>query len=141
MKGRKPSLETIKRRLAGSAPCEPPSCPDWLDSHAKVEWDRVVPELMAAGILTPVDGMTLATYCQMYSQWRKAEEQVRKDGLTFVDRKGDIQLHPCARHAAQLMAELRRVAGEFGFSPASRSRVNAAPRNNPEQDDFDAFVA
>jgi P27 family predicted phage terminase small subunit len=141
VKGRRPSLETLKRRLAGGYSGPPPECPDWLDPDAKAEWERIAPALVAAKLLTPVDCMTLATYCQMYSQWKKAEQAVRLEGLTFIDAKGSIKLHPCARHAAQLMAELRRVAGEFGFSPASRSRVDTPVQQDREQSEFESFVA
>ncbi len=139
MRGRRPSLETIQKRLAGTYSGPPPACPEWLDPDAKMEWDRVVPEMVIMGILTPVDCMTLAVYCQTYSQWKKAEQQVRADGLMVLGAGGTMVLHPCARHAAKLLSELRRTAADFGFTPASRARVETANKPGEEQDAFDNF--
>lgn len=140
MKGRKPGLDTLKKRLAGTYSGPAPDCPDWLDDDARAEWARVAPELARAGVLTPVDAMTLAAYCQTYSQWKQAEQRVRADGLMIDGPRGNPTLHPCARHAVTLLAELRRVAGEFGFTPAARARVEAAPPTNAEQDAFAEFT-
>lgn len=139
MRGRKPSLETMKSRLAGANDSPAPVCPDWLDDAAKVEWSRVVPMLAEQGILNAADGMILAAYCQTYSQWMACELQVKADGLMIAGPQGNAILHPAARHASKLMAELRRVAGDFGFSPATRTRINAPPKQNEEQNDFDDF--
>lgn len=139
MQGRKPGLDTIKRRLA-SRPHDgpPPECPGWLDADAKTEWARIVP--LIADVLRPADSVMLAAYCQAYSQWQAAERRVREDGLMIEGARGCMVLHPCARLSTSLLAELRRCAGEFGFTPSSRAKVDAPARNDDEQDDFNAFV-
>jgi P27 family predicted phage terminase small subunit len=139
MKGRTPSLGTIRRgaRYTG----DPPLCPDWLDPVARAEWERVAPELTALGQLTPVDVVPLATYCQTYSQWRMCEEQVRREGQMIPGSAGNMVLHPCARRADALMSQLRRIASDFGFTPAARSAMHAPPSPSPEDDDFDNFTS
>lgn len=139
MKGRKPSLETIQRRMAEPYTGPIPPCPDWLDDNAKTEWDRVAPELHAAGMLNPADCMLLASYCQAYSQWMQSELQVRVDGLMIDGPSGNKVLHPAARHSVKLLSEVRRAAGEFGFSPASRTRVQSPPGKTKEGDAFEEF--
>ncbi len=48
-------------------------------------------------------------------------------------------LHPAARHAAKMLSEVRKAAAEFGFSPASRARVDAPPKKDKEASDFETF--
>ena len=56
------------------------TCPTFLTSSAKREWDRVVKELKAVDLLKSTDRMSLAAYCLAFSRWRCAEEVVTKEG-------------------------------------------------------------
>lgn len=141
MKGRRPGLATIQKRMAGAYSGPAPDCPVWLDDIARAEWERVIPELERMGVMTPVDSMLLASYCRAYSQWVKCELQVEADGLMIAGPQGNPVLHPAARHAAKLLQEVRKAASEFGFSPASRSRVNAPPKLPEEVSEFSKFQA
>jgi P27 family predicted phage terminase small subunit len=146
MRGRKPTPARL-RLLQGAAPASQrvrpggpaPECPEWLDAEAKAEWVRVVPLLASQGVLLAVDAAALAAYCQTYSDWRKAAEQVRADGQTFRDAKGNIRVHPAAKLCLSLLSEMRRTAAEFGFTPAARSRIDTPPPQTGEQDDFEQF--
>lgn len=140
MRGRRPGLATIQRRMAGHYTGPSPGCPAWLDEVAKEEWVRIAPELDRMGTLTPVDSMLLASYCRAYSQWVKAEMIVEQEGLIVTGSTGNPILHPAARHAARLLQELRKAAAEFGFSPASRARVDAPPKPDDESAAFDTFT-
>lgn len=135
-KGRKPTPETVRQRQSEhrmacrtgllSGPIMPDR-PHWLSVIAAAEWDRVVPDLAAQGILAQIDSMMLASYCQTYATWRECEETVRREGLMIEDPSGRQRVHPLARHAQTVLSELRRIAAEFGFSPASRSRILLPP--------------
>jgi P27 family predicted phage terminase small subunit len=118
----------------------PPICPPWLDDEARQEWARILPEVMRLLTLTPVDAMTLAAYCQAYSNWKKCELQLRAEGQTFIDNRGNIKLHPLARQAVSLLTEIRRIAGEFGLSPRARMAVGGAAPTGQEEDGFNTFL-
>lgn len=139
MKGRRPGLDTIMKRMAGSYSGPVTDCPEWLDQLAKAEWARIVPELELLGIAGPIDAALLASYCQTYANWVRCERIVQDEGMMIDGPQGNKVLHPAARHAAKLLMELRKAAAEFGFSPASRARVDAPPKKDAEQSDFDDF--
>lgn len=145
MRGRKPKagrlaiLEQDRQRVIGGT--TPPSKPEWLTPDASAEWDRVVSELSKNYLVTPLDAMTLAAYCQAYAMWRAADRQVREEGLTFVGDNGTIRAHPAAKLCLSLFAELRRMAAEFGFSPAARSRIDVDKPADVEIDDFEQFTS
>ena len=65
-----------------------PRCPDWLEDDAKKEWKRLGKVLAEMGMLTHLDMMAFAGYCQAYARWKGAEE--------FITQHGDM----CGRRTA-----------------------------------------
>lgn len=140
MAGRKPKPTELKvlqgnpgkRKLNTEAPKAPAldddTPPDILDKKAMEEWKRVIPGLRKTGVLTTVDVMCLAAYCQSYSRWYEAEKVIAKNGTTYsgYTKNGDeiIRKNPNVDIAKQAMHEMRAFASELGITPASRARVN-----------------
>jgi P27 family predicted phage terminase small subunit len=111
-----------------------PSCPPHLSGLAKKEWKRLVPELLALGLLTKIDRAALAAYCQCWARWVEAEEKLKVEGLTIKTPSGFEQPSAWLTIANKALALLRAYAAEFGLSPATRARVSAAEppkRDNP----------
>src|SRR4029079_11570849 len=114
---------------------------------AKAEWLRQAPELHALGLLTILDLQTFAAYCQAYGRWRDAEETLatmaeRDDdarGLLVRNGKGDVRTNPLVRIAGQAAEEMVRFAGEFGMTPAARSKLVAGIGRQP-RGKFDGLI-
>ena len=115
-----------------------PAPPDFLSKYAREEWRRVAPEAHALKLLTRLDVTMFGVYCETVGRWRlivEALKQAAKDepefrGLCYRDDDGDIVANPLVRAASQAAKDVVRLAGEFGFTPAARSRigVNITPR-------------
>jgi len=114
-----------KRPMKGKSP-KPrgiPTCPPWLPQEAKREWKRVAPELIRLGIITNLDQSTLAGYCIVYSQWRKAQEVLRDQGMVYVTQRGQLKPRP-EIEIARLSGDMMKVfASELGMTPLSRERI------------------
>jgi P27 family predicted phage terminase small subunit len=104
--------------------------------EAKIEWDRVVPELSRIpGLLTVVDMQVLAGYCQSYARWMSREQKITVMGevyqTTFTSPSGETQTvlkaNPLVMMARQDKEAMRRFAMELGFSPSARGRINVPP--------------
>ncbi|QQK75083.1 phage terminase small subunit P27 family [Salicibibacter cibarius] len=113
---------------------ETPECPEWLTDEAKEEWDRVVPELERLGLLTVVDGASLASYCASWARAVEAESWMAKNGRYYVtrDKDGDIKSMSKVPHVAiaeKSFAEVRAFAKEFGLTPSSRSELSAVAKD------------
>ena len=138
-KGRKP-LPTALKKLEGdrgkgrrpyneNEPVPPKGeikCPSWLLPEAKKEWKRLAPSLEAMGILTVWDLENFAAYCQAYARWKEAEEFITQHGSIFKTPSGYVQQVPQVSIAQQNLKIMQSLAGEFGLSPATRSRIVAA---------------
>jgi len=101
--------------------------PDYLDSIALDEWERVYPELHRLGLLTLVDRTALAAYCVKYSEWRQALKEIEAHGRTITTPNGLLQTSPHVTQARDALSEMMRIAKEFGFTPASRARLSVQP--------------
>lgn len=101
-----------------------PARPDWLDEYATTEWDRVVPQLAACGILCDVDGAALANYCAAVSLAVQATQAYQADGL-MIDGPNEHQVkHPMIQVAKEARAQARLLGAECGLTPSSRSRIS-----------------
>jgi P27 family predicted phage terminase small subunit len=117
-----------------------PDCPDWLDEEAKAEWQRIVPELDAMGLLSRVDRPALAAYCTAWSRWVNAEEQVRKFGpIVKSPERGFPMKSPYLSIADQALEIMRKMMVEFGLTPSSRSRIRV-PGGGAQADELDHFL-
>lgn len=168
--GRKPKPSHLKlvtgnpgRRPLNKREAKPPvimpSVPEHLSDVAKVEWGRIANELHEVGLLTRVDRAALAAYCQAYSDWVEAEEQLRRFGKVVKSpvkqtvrqtRSGEVITEtsggypmqspflPIRNKALELM---HKFLIEFGMTPSSRSRIEIGNGPSGKSDPADAYFA
>lgn len=114
-----------------TARAEPPPMPDWLSDDARAEWERVVPDLLKLGLLSPLDMMPLAAYCEAVADYQKFRRRIR-EANEAMDR-GDVQTF---RTGAKQISVWRQLANDaekransagaqFGFSPLARRSLKA----------------
>lgn len=135
MRGRKPTPTRVKllRGNPGKRPLnegEPqptplaPACPSELSQGAKDEWNRIIAELVQLGLMTTLDRAALATYCEAYAIWLDAIQAIHKFGPLVKSPNGYPQVSPYLAIANKQAEIMIRIASEFGFTPASRSRIS-----------------
>jgi P27 family predicted phage terminase small subunit len=134
MKPGPPPKPTILKQLAGNPGQRPlnkrepkprgrATCPSWLLPEAKTEWKRIFPELARLGLATTVDQAALAGYCQCFAHWQRAEKALAKNGCVMLCPSGYEMQRPEVAMAQKFYSLMHRAAMEFGFTPASRSRI------------------
>jgi len=109
-----------------------PACPRWLTGGAREEWRRVARTLADAGVLTEVDRAALLAYCVSYQRWVDAERQVAEKGVVLKTVNGNIIENPYLSVAKRAMRDMLAAMQQFGMTPASRSRVQAATGGEAE---------
>lgn len=105
-----------------------PECPVELGPVARREWDRLAVELASLRILTNLDRAALAAYCGAYAMWAEATEAIQKFGTMVKSPSGYPQQSPYVAVANRQAEIMMRIASEFGFTPASRSRIATPPQ-------------
>lgn len=120
-----------------------PEMPRYLTKAGRREWKRIVPLLFKVGVLTEIDGLALAGYCDNVATIEAMRKDIRKNGYTFVSKfedkhgnvvMGDIKPNPAVGMLFKAEGMMKSFLIEFGLTPASRSRLKIA-----KKDDGDAM--
>lgn len=98
-----------------------PECPTHLDALAKEEWVRAGAILDDIGLMTGLDMAVLAGYCQSYSEWAKATEEVKALGMVYKRKDGTPGLNPYLRVSRESYDRMLKAAVLLGLSPSSRA--------------------
>ena len=149
MRGRKPKPTSVKiltgnpgKRALNHHEPKPiatvPECPTELNPAARTEWDRLAKDLAPLKMLTSLDRAALATYCQAYALWTEAITAVHKFGAMVKSPSGYPMQSPYIAMANKQAEIMMRIASEFGFTPASRSRISVPSDREPTLFDFAA---
>jgi P27 family predicted phage terminase small subunit len=101
-----------------------PLRPTWLNEVACGEWDRIAPILFHLGVLTEADGTALAGYCQAFSTWKSAAEDIEANGLTFDTNTGVTHANPACAILSTALNQIKAFSQEFGLTPSARSRMH-----------------
>lgn len=152
MAGRKPKPIAVKklegnpgkRKLNTKEPVPAKGmldCPEWLLPEAKKEWERLADLMNQMGVLTEVDMVAFAAYCQSYARWKEAQEHIDSEGSTFETDKGYQQQTPWVGIANTNQKLMLQAASEFGLTPSSRSRIVAGSAKGKElEDEMEALL-
>jgi len=77
-----------------------------------------------------------AAYCTAYALWAEANEAIQKYGVMIKSPQG-FPIQSSYLSVANRQAEIMmRIASEFGFTPASRSRIATPSPTAPPYDLF-----
>lgn len=132
MKGRKPKPTALKvlegnpgkRQLPANEPkprkADGLAAPRFLDRLGREQWSRIVPELDRLGLLTTLDVLPIARYCDIWSRWRRARLAIRKD---FANDKGGRKAE--AQIVKDCESAMVKIEQEFGMTASSRTRIEA----------------
>ena len=141
---KKTSGNSESRELAKEEPKAIPvvECPPELGPVARQEWDRIAGALTAVGRLTVLDRAALAAYCNAYALWVEAVDAIQRYGAVMKSPSGFPVQSIYVSIANRQVEIMIRIAGEFGFTPASRSRLPTTSKSDPWLDiprleDFD----
>lgn len=126
-----------------------PDAPSHLTAPAHEEWNRIVTELDALGILTRLDRGALAAYCQAYGRWSAAETALARmaakdaltDGLIVRTKAGNLIQNPLVGAANKAMGDMVRYAAEFGLTPSARTRVAGLSSESHVPSIYDEWLA
>src|SRR6266478_11040 len=142
MRGRRPKPTRIKV-LTGNPGKRPlnkdeprpipivPDCPPELGPAAQREWARLIGELSSLNMVTKLDRAALATYCGAYALWAEATVAIQKFGAMVKSPTGYPMQSPYISIANRQAEIMMRIASEFGFTPASRSRISMPQEDEP----------
>jgi P27 family predicted phage terminase small subunit len=118
-----------------------PEAPKFLGEYGKAEWDRVITQLYARGILSETDLTLVTAYCLEMQNYYEDRELVKQMSDKYTETKNKagavyISVHPAVNAGNRHLANALRVAVEFGLTPSSRTRISVgnAKDKNPDEE-------
>lgn len=135
---------------------DPLKPPGWLKGKGRTVWNTVLPILVNCRVMSEVDLLSFARYCDIFDEWFKLRAHIKKYGTTLPIADADGRIvkvveKPEFKQYRTLNRDILRMEQEFGLTPAARSRVrvlleivppspgSANPKieSNTEDDGFD----
>lgn len=116
-----------------------PACPKWLSKQARTIFRATCRELEAMRTLAKSDWAVIARYSDMTIRFLAAVEFLDKYGSTYPlkDAEGKLrcmQQFPQVAIYHKLATCLLKIEQELGLTPASRSRIQVAGRQDAPGD-------
>lgn len=157
MKGKRKPLEIEKlqgnpgRRPLKVAPkteiIQDKEPPEYMTDGAKKEWKRIIKIYKTIGMITESDLKGLESLCNLADRLEWVTKQTTElielyeviDDLSMKVKIGDI-LKNMMNYELKYSAQLKVMCGEFGFSPAARSRVGIKPEKPKEKNEIEDFL-
>lgn len=111
--------------------------PDWLESAAKDEWNRIIKELKRLKLVSNIDVAALAICCDAYSKYKKATTDINKVGLlvTYTNKGGNKNIipNPLINVATKYSDIYKKYCVDFGMTPSSRIKLSINKGVNEEE--------
>lgn len=87
---------------------------------------------MPSGMLSGLDFGIFSRWCVMYDQFVELTKSVNENGAVMYDENNVPFANPLVNTLNKLAVSLRGIETELGFTPASRSKVSLASKEEPK---------
>lgn len=109
-----------------------PPKPENMDEYASAKWGEIIKGMKDARTLTVMDGGVIEAACSCYSQWRQADDFLKKKKSECYTTKrvgGGTMRRPYPEVAVRARARREFVSycAELGITTVSRARVKSIP--------------
>lgn len=103
-----------------------PFCPEPVTENpdALAAWQRLVPELIRAGLVTPIFEGMLAAYCMVFARWVEAERELRNTSKLVKAPSGYPIQNPWLPIANRAIEQMRALGSDLGLSAAALTRIS-----------------
>ncbi|MDH6268271.1 P27 family predicted phage terminase small subunit [Rhizobium sp. SG_E_25_P2] len=120
LRGIKPTLSPDSDALTKA-----PLAPKRMNEHARAEWKRIMPDVIARRIITKSNLAGIENYCMAIGASNQIAELMATMPIPDLKLAG-LQI--------RYMQTARQLAAEYGLTPTSRARIGS---NAPADDDDD----
>ncbi len=106
--------------------------PAWLDARAAAVWDRLAPDLIDKGVLTPWDIDAFVDLCAVIVTNQDAHAEITANGIFLEETRelahgGSVSRtvqNPAWRVVRESSAVIVTLGGRFGLNPSDRQQLS-----------------
>jgi len=118
-----------------------PRMPRTLVGEARAEWNRIVPELEAVGMLASIDRAVLIRYCTAWADWIECDALLQRSGKLIKGQKNNLVRNPLLIVRSDLEAVLSDLGKQLGLSPGARLRAGVIHERPPDPEESQRGIA
>lgn len=107
--------------------------PKTITGESLAEWERLVPEIEAMGLLATIDRGVLIRYCRAWEDWCELDEKLQATGMLVKGRRDGLVRNPLWIMRSDIEATLADLGKQLGLTPAARLRAGVV-HDQPEQE-------
>ena len=140
--------QDLKRELR--PPSDKIKPPSFLDSSGLKKWKQIMDEhesmeVFGQKLVTNIDVDALAVYCQTWSDYLSYCKIIKKEGnwiTTFTEDRlpKEKKKNPFIELRMKTANAIIKIGNEFGFTPSSRTRIEATPGKTKEVNKLESFM-
>lgn len=103
-----------------------PDPPSDMGQYGREYWEQLAPQLILAGILSPMHLDTFRVLCEQWQSYRSLTVWLDEDPerMTFCTESGYMQETPQVRQRDKALAALTKLWLKFGLTPHSLAQLN-----------------
>lgn len=127
--GARPDRINTSEPVPGQGDVKPPT---WLVELANISqpaggetaldvWNRLAPDLVDKGVLTPWDVDAFAVWCDAVVRHREAVAEITQHGVMVIGQKGERVKNPAVQIARDYADTMTRIGARFGLTPSDRA--------------------
>ncbi len=106
-----------------------PECPAWMPKEAKKYWNKIGPELVNCGLISLVDSAAFSAHCDSMGKYEQVmARMVELDDMLDATPQGYQVQSALFTVRNKLWDQIIKSSGEFGLTPAARSKVKASDK-------------
>lgn len=107
--------------------------PSGLNEYGEELWRDLGKLLLDAGLFTYGDKIALEMLCMAYGRMKYANEEMQKKGGEVLEgASGNLYQSPWLNIVNRAWDQVKHMLGEFGLTPAERTRVSALVASEQE---------
>jgi P27 family predicted phage terminase small subunit len=117
--------------------------PEWLDEEGKKLFRYIVDQYEASEMLTNLDVLALATYCDLHSRRLQLLKEVREKGTTLKNKnsRGGVTYiqNPALTALNSTIKLLQTYEARFGFTIFDRTKIALKDEKPEEKDELEQY--
>lgn len=116
-----------------------PKPPAYFTKGQIEKWNTLCGYLYTDGMLCGQFLEGVERYCNAWQTWSEAVQNVRKIGITFTTKAGQIRQNPAVNIEKEMLALMLRILNEFGYTPRSSMSLKITGGTDKELDPLAAI--
>lgn len=115
--------------------------PEYIEKRACDYMNEILLVLKEMGLLESINTASLDMLAQSYSMFITSTQTLIAEGLTIINKQGNIVPHPAVKIAKDSQIQAINIMRELGLTPLSKKKLSTKEQSDDKESPFEQFIA